>query len=123
MSIESIKARAAAATPGPWEVYEARSRGPTGAIVHWEVVGGDYSPVPIVAGVPHSEAASTFIVHARTDIDLLLAVAEAAKEYAASWGVGPDCDISRASIGDWRLRCERARSAMFAALDALEAAA
>ena len=71
MTIESIRARVEAATPGPWvntvgQVYPVAQVYPPGAEFN------------AVWPVPQTEPDADFIAHARQDVPLLLAVAEAA---------------------------------------------
>lgn len=95
MSLESIRARVEAATPGGWH----RLPPPTaddkraGVVLRDE---GFVEPVAYTAAVTfdqrHADAA--FIARARTDIPALLAVAEAAKAVEASTVCAHDHDAS-----------------------------
>lgn len=69
MSIETIKARAAAATPGPWGTTVVDSDG------YEDIV--DAEEATLFMSVTEV-ADARFIAHARTDVELLLDVAEAA---------------------------------------------
>lgn len=81
MTLDAIKARRDAATPGPWELREAA------AFVRIEMPEPDTDPSFVYAehcyglippGIIHRDDAD-FIAHSRTDIDKLITVAEAAK--------------------------------------------
>jgi len=69
MSLSSIRARVEAATPGPWEKVQYDG---------WWIGGKAYMQMATEAW-PY-EPDVDFIAHARTDIPLLLKVAEAAEE-------------------------------------------
>lgn len=77
--LAEIEARAAAATPGPWEVAEAG--GPRGTDEYFVRMGEDdaYSDVAIAADIfdpiynEISQANASFIAHARADVPALVA--------------------------------------------------
>ena len=73
MSIDTIKQREENATKGPWWWYKDGMTGTDGRGII-ETDGGVYPP---------TENDRDFIAHSRTDIPLLLAVAEAARKYEA----------------------------------------
>ena len=72
--LAEVKARAEAATPGPWQ------RGGSGTVI--ADVGGD-SAFDIIAtedvGLCKDFENTEFIMHARTDVDRLVAMVEAAR--------------------------------------------
>lgn len=74
MSLADIKARAAAATPGPWEAIEHVGSEPAMSSV-WTTEDGEHD---VCLAEETLLADAEFVAHARTDIDRLLAVAEAA---------------------------------------------
>jgi hypothetical protein len=80
MSLETIKERADAATPGPWHRLPAQEGTGFDDRMGAVLTNGDLTPVAYTAALGfqqrHSDAA--FIAHARQDIPALLRVAEAA---------------------------------------------
>jgi hypothetical protein len=74
MRLDDIKARVAAATPGPWEVIDLIGSRPAAASV-WTDEDGDHD---VCLSEETSPADAAFIAHARTDIPDLLRVVEAA---------------------------------------------
>lgn len=121
--LAAMRAREQAATRGPWKsrhgTFATPDRGP-GIIVD------DKADAPVwrqirAATVPKNLAASDanfrFIAHAREDIPLLLAVAEAAAEYQRCWeSYKAWCRSAEPTFAENRVD---ARNALFAALDAL----
>lgn len=81
MSIETIKARAEAATPGPWAIARYQHGGGR--------VATSFDPADreLVADLYH-EGDREFLYAARTDVPALLRVAEAARDLIAAgcWG-------------------------------------
>ena len=71
--LDEIRARAEAATPGPWAAEREDD-------YEWIVVGGTYEPdcryVIADCGFDSPQSNATFIAHAREDIPYLLAEVE-----------------------------------------------
>lgn len=92
--LASVKARAAAATPGPWSKTSA---------LPMYAIAADKVDVVTATGreyrANHSgrhgcrEADAEFIAHARTDIERLVAMVEAARKALddVTWHARPDC--------------------------------
>lgn len=132
MSLEMIRQRLEAATPGPWEQRHGQLLMPPqryeviGADGTWLVTAGDNDYGP--AGGLYGADNAALIAHAPTDLKLLLAVAEAAKalRYIVTYH-DPGIPGEDGYVGDPPLRpgchpdCD-AVEAFKAALDALEAA-
>ncbi len=73
LDLEAIKARAAAATPGPWErpeygIFSFTARTEYGAAM------------PVVGDCIYADADADFIAHAREDMDTLVAEVERLRE-------------------------------------------
>ena len=71
MSTESIRERLAGATPGPWSALTDRP--------HFGVYGDDDDSGEADVCEPYLPQDAAFIAASRTDVELLLAVVEAAK--------------------------------------------
>ena len=116
MSIESIRQRLDAATPEPWRVSP---RPGTQLVAHWIDDGRQYELFRSDPLDPNEAANVDLVVHAPTDLALLLEVAEAAREARDSTGVEYADERLRYAVlqidrEDW--------TRLMAALDALEAA-
>lgn len=136
MSIESIRARLEAATPGPWRAmhdHEIPDAPHSLGEVWGSLSESDYLLAHDGDPAPSGRADADFIVHAITDVELLLAVAEAARRlYAASLDYETTMLDPAASGADERrevLTCVQKLKAIYdanlplgVALDALEAA-
>ena len=105
MSIESIRQRLDAATPKPWRVSP---RPGTQLVAHWIDDGRQYELFRSDRADPNEAANVDLVVHAPTDLALLLEVAEAARWLNDAEGDG-------SLINDYLDR-------LTVALDALEAA-
>ncbi len=106
--LDAIEARAAAATPGPWEVIDLIGSRPLRASV-WTTEDGVHD---VCLAEETTPADAAFIAQARTDIPALLAVARALEE-VQSW-VGtlyrtedgkPDQTWSVLRDEDWSALC------------------
>ena len=112
MSLSSIRARVDAATPGPWEAHANCG--------YCGITKRDRDNTPIWRADGATFGDGVFTAHAKTDIPLLLKVAEAAKELD-EWAV----DAMGRGFGDPQpiTLCGRARfDKLRAALAELEAA-
>jgi hypothetical protein len=112
MTLPTIRARLAAATPGPW----VRQSSDDGASDPWwiDTHASPEGPEPVWAPpqYPVSEADADFIAHAPDDIAALLAVAQAAEALLAAWSV---------NIGDFDADMFNQKvDALRAALEAVE---
>jgi hypothetical protein len=99
LDIEAIKARAEAATPGPWNAVRQWSPKPD----RWNVNGYRYGPPAHRTGLTWgeaggeriaetSEANARFISHARSDVPALVAeVARLRKLVEVDHGAGEEC--------------------------------
>jgi hypothetical protein len=85
MSIESVRKRLEAATPTEWRA--ASGRGKLSVVGTIDKNGHSYA-LAVFSAVPatHRAADADLTAHAPTDLAVLLAVAEAAKEYALAIG-------------------------------------
>jgi hypothetical protein len=72
LDLEAIRARAEAATPGPWEASSAPDY-PQGNTLGWDVMA---APRCVVAGAPLPQNDAAFIAHSREDVPKLLAEVE-----------------------------------------------
>ena len=72
--LEQIHARAAAATPGPWEAWDTGDPPAEDEAQAWIVTPGSLHLATLYAGDPSANA--TFAAHAREDIPALLAEVE-----------------------------------------------
>ena len=114
MSTESIRERLAAATPGPWSALTDRP--------HFVVYGDDDDSGEADVCEPYLPQDAAFIAASRTDVELLLAVAEAIK---ARPRLVSDCDAVKTTWVNKRPqfrycgKCPMCK--VWAALDALEA--
>jgi hypothetical protein len=98
--LDAIEARAAAATPGPWEVIDLIGSRPLRASV-WTTEDGVHD---VCLAEETTPADAAFIAAARTDIPALLAVARAARlvkaqcdDMCPSWYDEP-CDCGMAAL-------------------------
>ncbi len=102
MSLETIKERADAATPGPWHRLPAQEGTGFDDRMGAVLTNGDLTPVAYTAALGfqqrHSDAA--FIAHARQDIPALLRVAEAAALYRTAMAVALEYGDSNDPHGD-----------------------
>lgn len=72
--LEQVRARAAAATPGPWEAWDTGDPPAEDEARAWIVTPGSLHLATLYAGDPSANA--TFAAHAREDIPALLAEVE-----------------------------------------------
>lgn len=113
MSRASIRQRVEAAWPGPWWTKHA----PDPAYeADWPIVAAPDTFLVTPGIVRQPDAA--FIAAARTDIPLLLAVADAAAALMAHHG---DTECMASDDRPWPHECEAAHEPLRAALAALEA--
>lgn len=82
--IAAIRARAQAATPGPWEAPESEWSDPHVVTTDGEWIAAFIACYPEGA-IPMDAADATFIAHARTDIERLLAAVERWKAVAQGY--------------------------------------
>ena len=85
MSAEHIRARLAAATPGPWDSVQDTYRSVPMHRIGSESTGSDVAQVVLFGG--HDAADAEFIANAPTDIAKLLAALDAVEALAADWSV------------------------------------
>lgn len=87
MSLQDIKARAEAATAGPWHVDEqeqtVRATDPVNGFIMFDRSSNIHEEWE------EDKVDAEFIAHARTDIPKLVAALEAVTNYVREWGMYP----------------------------------